>query len=442
MIVLIILIAAHIIVWGINKRYRKSLLILSIFTVIVSLIWMIFLDAELNGLTYGADESFYLQAMHLTYTGFSRASQFPAAGFVRLGAWALAYAPLDDATWIRFINIIVYSLTINILYLFSFSLFESWYQKKLPNSLHHQLKTKYLIYFAIFACNGIIIWTVIRVLKETTLLLVYILALVTVYYVIYARKLLVKVALLLVAIGLAWILGSLRNGAEFLPLFLFAGISMYRYIFALSRKESTWSVWKRIFSLIGVGLVLAAFFYFLWPIFFKRLQYFTIYESIYGNYFSSDLSDMLKASGAAGYILGFFRFILGPGPLRALQQVLSQDVFLVSTRTGDILIFIGALQWWIALASMLLIIPLLKWFRSMSSAFSINTMLLIAAFLHVVVYVVLYAGTGDTRHRAVLYLLAAPFIICQNLIYGLKKPHKNIPRQETLRNDNALTQVK
>lgn len=109
------------------------------------------------------------------------------------------------------------------------------------------------------------------------------------------------------------------------------------------------------------------------------------------------------------YLFAPLRFIFGPGPFRSLQQVITGDVFVSSTRYGDFLIFFGSLVWYYFIFSTA------RAFFNSARAGNISNkyyfaecMLLSYAVLYTVSYSISYFGTGDTRHRAILYFCAMP----------------------------------
>lgn len=98
------------------------------------------------------------------------------------------------------------------------------------------------------------------------------------------------------------------------------------------------------------------------------------------------------------------RFILGPGPYFSLHQLIYGNRFIASTVVGDWMIFLGSVYWYLFLSIFLLLI--LIRFRKFIKSLGTNLVFFyISAFLYITVYAVFYDGTGDTRHRAVMYFL-------------------------------------
>ncbi len=99
------------------------------------------------------------------------------------------------------------------------------------------------------------------------------------------------------------------------------------------------------------------------------------------------------------------RFVTGPGPIRAAEQVVTGDVFVNSARTGDVAVLEGSIQWWLTLA-----ICGVVWFqrpRALRDTLRRAYDMAAPSLAVIVAYSFIYQGTGDTRHRAFLYCLLA-----------------------------------
>lgn len=105
-------------------------------------------------------------------------------------------------------------------------------------------------------------------------------------------------------------------------------------------------------------------------------------------------------------LLAPLRFMFGPGPYRALLQVYEGGVFIVSTKVGDLLILIGATAWWAVLGFVGVFGVAGKLsYKSLSDS---SKFCLAFVVIYVITYSLIYFGTGDTRHRAVMYVLLYP----------------------------------
>ena len=117
------------------------------------------------------------------------------------------------------------------------------------------------------------------------------------------------------------------------------------------------------------------------------------------------------------------RFLLGPGPIRAVENFFYSNSFLVSSKVGDIYIFFGALLWWILVAGFAFIfgLKLLNMGSNTSHTRLDKPRLLFFWYglIYTFSYTVAYDGTGDTRHRAVLYFCWSMLIV--EYIFSIRK---------------------
>lgn len=401
-------------------RQRKALLTLTLIVVSYSFFWLLVLSYELNGGSYGSDELFYISAMQSVTRGLSTASVYPASGFVYFGSWVLKSAFFDDVFWLRLSNVAVYSLGVNLLYVLYASRLRSWYRINLSPNVPASLGNSLPLNFSMFACNGIIIWTILRILKEPLLLLLLILVCCSLEMLFHKRNgWLTRMALTLLIFAIAWIIRYLRPGAEMQVIAMFIGFAIAH---ALARSTACRGRTRRIGILLvaSVGVVAIGLLY-------KHqlaihLDYVVAYEKLYGNSFDDSMTYTLKSDVIWGVPASFFRFFLGPGPFRAVQQILDGNIFVDSCRTGDVLILLGALHWWFILiyAVFCLRAPQ-KAIWCMRSLVSFMPDFLIGALLHIGMYVFIYAGTGDTRHRAVLYVLMTPLLLFGYQVISMRK---------------------
>ena len=100
-------------------------------------------------------------------------------------------------------------------------------------------------------------------------------------------------------------------------------------------------------------------------------------------------------------ILGFGKFILGPGPIRCL---FGNKFFVHYVFTGNIMCFIGSIMWWISLIFILSSLVINK--KDVIKKIKNNNIMFIILVLifYVSIYVVQYGGTAEIRLRSVMYI--------------------------------------
>ena len=413
MLVLVLFLILHVLLWNRHRGQRKQLITLSLSIAGYFVLWMLILTIELGGGTYGSDElGYYLEILQAVASGLQIPDLSPAPRLIEFGSIVLRSSPSSDVIWLRLANIAMYSLTVNLIYVLVYPRLATWYHKSISPTMPRKFDQQFLVAFIIFACNGIIVWTVIRVLKEPLLLLLIALAIYAIdgAFIHSGRRVSPLFSTLLIA-GAVWGVSGLRSGAAYLIGAALVGAILRE---SLGHSPASHRSIRRYFAFLFILAVISGAVYYFRSNILDQAQQIKLYEQMFGNYFGDTTTDTLKTGNVwLGYLLSLPRFVLGPGPIRAFQQLSGEEVFMVSTITGDVLILLGALQWWIILTlvsfKLLMSRKIISQFRQI---FLIGFSFTVVAFIHMGTYVFLYAGTGDTRHRAVMYVLLMPLLIC------------------------------
>jgi hypothetical protein len=413
MLVLVLFLILHMLLWNRHRGQRKQLITLSLSVVSYFVLWMLILTVELGGGTYGTDElGYYLEILQAVAGGLQIPYLSSAPRLIEFGSIVMRSSPSSDAIWLRLANIAMYSLTVNLIYVLVYPKLVTWYLKSISPTMPRKFDRQFLVAFIIFACNGIVVWTVIRVLKEPLLLLLIALAIYAIDgALIQSDRRVSPLFSILLVVGAVWGVSGLRSGATYLIGAALVGAILRE---SLGHSPASHRSIRRYFAILFILAVISGTVYYFRLNILEQLQRIKTYEQLFGNYFGDPTTGALKTGNVwLGYLLSVPRFVLGPGPIRALQQLSGQDVFMVSTMTGDVLILLGALQWWIVL--MLVFFKLLmskEIISQFQQIFLIGFSFTVVAFMHIGTYVFVYAGTGDTRHRAVMYVLLMPLLIC------------------------------
>ena len=371
-------------VWYKNRRLCSSQYIL--FILMINIFFLTCLYFETGTGLYGTDDSFYWDNIK-TMLGVDNISWrgLPGGLYIYVGYLANIEGVFPSPIWTQLINIQLlvcsYIITIRIFYLYS--------QK---DQIQARIFARHLL--PVY-CNGIVVWTAIRNMKDILFVFLWII-LMLIYESSFGKNRRIKHFFLsgffvgivsflsqwvrqesLIIVGGSFVLFLFFRSAELLPRRIALGIIS---IFCLGVAASIiLEEYERIVTVFGAHIRLNA----------------------------SSRSGIEKFVGSnilIQYIASPFRFILGPGPIRALNQLIFGDVFETSTSTGDILIFIGSVQWWYFLSKILIRcqrgLVMFKIIWDLREA-----VFLACAFL--TTYAVIYMGTGDTRHRSTMYLLLA-----------------------------------
>ena len=327
-------------------------------------------------LTYGSDARYYWEGVIEVVSGKAHWMEFSAPLYILWGAVVVLTSPNVSFVWIVTSGIALIVLTFALQAI-------ALKQYILRNCKEVCFKRVYFAIniLAIFYLNGIVIWTVVRGLKEPLIWTLIALSITTSSYVVR----------LFLALGL-WYLRPLGAVLALIP-------SLTTFLNLFTRTPLS-------------GYVVA---FLLIPVAYELLSYVDLLV-LFRERFGEEALDSIYAPEVfhlplIGSYLSILRFVLGPGPLRAFQQLLEGEVFEVSTRVGDVLILLGSIQWW----SLLLYIAYLWLFTKRGRVSILSTMRGFGSWFWVGVatalaYAFIYFGTGDTRHRATLYVFWFPFI--------------------------------
>ncbi len=127
------------------------------------------------------------------------------------------------------------------------------------------------------------------------------------------------------------------------------------------------------------------------------------YLSAASNRDIGSLGGLLKTVVSPEFVLSIGRFLTGPGPVLA---VIGHQRFVHTTTFGNVLIFAGTLFWWIAFPVM---VALAVIYRPSQVVHKLSYYL-VPSGITVLVMVILFSGTGDTRNRATIYVLLLPVL--------------------------------
>lgn len=399
MIIILILLLLQILLWISERKYTKYLISISFLVFLTSITWLLIFQAELwsNNIwnnDYGSDARYYWNAMVSVYLQEQKYTDFLAPLYVGWGSLILKTSVFPSILWVKLSNILLYSLSANMLYIIISNRLDR---------LHVSLRSMLLIMFLLLT-NGIIVWTVIRNLKETFFTFVCIFYLFTLDKVVnknMKNRTSSRVLIFSIIISVYLILNAIRPLGGVYAIIL-GGTYFMSNIFINQTKVK----WKNLQKYLFFVIILLIF------LIVNKLDLISAFRELY-------IKDLVESSGES-YLEDFshnmvallplsaLRFILGPGPIRSLRQLIYQDIFLVSMRSGDVLIFIGSSLWWF-----MLIILFFNIFHHFKSFLNISKYFLdfysfCFAFLMAYSYL---GGTGDTRLRSVLYFFSTPIFI-------------------------------
>ncbi|NLG33359.1 MAG: hypothetical protein GX550_07550 [Syntrophomonadaceae bacterium] len=399
MLVIIILIAI-LLLWlmmALPRREFKSLIWVLLITGIWAVTWLMLLQYELimtgsaTG-TYGSDATYYYNAMCAGYFA-DNPTQAISSYYNQLYIWfgiiLLKASPFCSIIWVKLGNIILLLYIISMIYLM---LYRAGVTRQIT------------VFICLFAgLNGIVTWMCIRNLKDTLFLFLFVVNCFFAFmlYKTYKTKsknntVIYSIVLLVLSIVLSRWFRDIRQWAYIIPWLIITSL----IVRILMDNKSI----NRFIPILGVAGLLMLPLIIPAVIGADVVNNFETYASTVG------LGGKTGHSIISGIIIGLLRFILGPGPIRAMM---GNDIFLVTNNIGNALIFLGALMWWLVIPLMVLRIKEL--IKIIPKEIIIFTPFLIYVFI----YVYVYQGSVETRFRAVLYVIS---MLLWGLTYAYYQP--------------------
>jgi len=368
-------------VWAV-KTAGKGIAVPGLMLLIITLGTELLVLLELSGsspdLTYGSDARYYYEAALAVIENKKTILDFSAPLYVAWEAFVLQSSPSTNFVYVLFANTLLFvaAYFCQVIVLLD----------RVKNILFFQgVKERLFVWSLVVWTNGIVLWTVARGLKEVLILFIISSFLASLYKSRTFWKLYLPLA--------AFLLYNLRPMGFVLPLVAVGVHYLFRNI----------DLWQLLFLLLSIAAVGEGIL--------SNLDLLLYFSERFGKEEAQKfiLGQEVLATPVVGFLVAMLRFVLGPGPFRSLQQILYGNIFEVSTRLGDLLIFLGSFAWWGLLLAVLVRLFISSKERSLFSlVVSLTREWLFLGLVLVVVYGFIYAGTGDTRHRALLYLFWGP----------------------------------
>lgn len=364
----------------------------SIFLVTIwSIFWLLLVQLELVAIspdgTYGSDARFYYEAMRTT---LEAGRWWPPEGvfnpgYVAFGTLVLRTSLTESVVWVKLANIELLLISLAL----GFYILQQWGI------------SKRVAYFVIILAgtNGIVTWMAVRNLKDT-LFLFFTLALIVGIKSLLSKErhtpTLFRISgiLLLVFVG-AEALESIRPWGLYWALGI-TGATIVEPLFEKGLRLRFKIPKSVFFSILVLGLALIV-----WLV---NSRGTVIQDLLVARYYAKGAGGLVGV-GLMDIVLAPARFLIGPGPIRA---IFGHEVFLVTTTMGNILITLGSIMWWAYLPVLLMTIMRGPnyWLKYAS--------MIIPLFIFLAVYSFAYSGSLETRFRAVVYVLSflgtAPYL--------------------------------
>lgn len=324
--------------------------------------------------TYGSD-AFYYYSVSLSLLDGKQVHEILSPAFVYYQSFILFFSPFRSHQFFILFNSIAYVVVV----------------VRLRMSCIVLYGQRYMNYFTVFIFNGIIVWAIFRGMKESLIFM--------------------SLSLVFISFASHGKLVLHRKFYAILSLCFFVYIHAYikpqGEIFALLVIILSLIMMRAGFILIAMGSFLLIA---LISVLFSYAGDLLVIQSLIAHQKLSAIEQGIEVESVTmlTYLLSPVRFILGPGPFKSLVQLITGDLFISSTRFGDFLIFFGSVVWYFFIYKALFFFAfLVKHKVKVKYSFG-ECIFLSYMLLYVVSYSISYFGTGDTRHRAILYFCALP----------------------------------
>lgn len=370
----------------------NSFSILSVLFLFLSVLnGLLLIDSEYGG-TYGSDAYYYFSTAIDLLNG-KEPRDILAPVFVYYQALVVYISPYHSHAFFVFIN----------------SFFYVFFSVLIRSAIINLYGNKKINYVGAFLFNGVIVWALFRGMKESLIFMS--LALVFFSMVIHRTDHFYRMAY--------------RNASIFFVLSIF--VLIHAYIKPAGEYFAI-SVIVFAFVMMRIGFVTSVLFCFVLICIISTLliyaQDFFLVEPLLAHQRLSALEQNIDVETVSifTYLISPFRFVFGPGPFKSFLQLINGDLFVASTRFGDVLIFLGSLVWYFFILNIAIAFIKIHRLKIKLSYCLAECILFSYMLLYVVSYSISYFGTGDTRHRAILYFCSIPlFFKLINAISNAKK---------------------
>lgn len=378
--------------------------LLSVLLIIIGwlLFWLMMVQTDIETSrgqdiqTYGSDADYYYDRMITAYESgdpIKTALESKSKGYIVFGTLILLSSPSPNIIWVKFANICLLLTSLLLIYFF----------------LRRRGINPKIVLFVIllFGLNGTIDWMVLRNLKDTLFVTLLIVA-ITFFDILLVNRKRIPVVYPLIGLGFAFFIGQILNTIRpfsiLIVLFIFFIVLINRVFPHIENKKGFIYNATAFTLLIGIVLIVQREFIL------HAINAYTVYVDVFRDRPLSIVHLPIEVG----------RFLIGPGPIRAL---FGSKAFVVTTTIGNLLITLGSLMWWFILPGVLLgIVTDVKYYMR-------DTLPIAPFLIFVIIYTVTYAGTGDTRLRATAYLLSS--IIFGIFLNNLNKKNK-VQQQNTI----------
>lgn len=249
-------------------------------------------------------------------------------------------------------------------------------------------KIKYLIIAVMF--NPFIIYSLFRNLKDALFMLMVFITAYLLNYALEKGSRVFNVLLYFIFILLTYLFLLIRPWGFIIPII---GIIYFTICLIKKTKINIKNILKKNIALLFLAiLIFIVAFVFLFQDIFATIKVWfpTVYHE-------------LSSRNIFVTLIGFFKFLFAPGPIRAL---LGSRYFVHYTDSGNIMCFLGQIMWWVSIIIITanVIISIQQKKVEIKKSTILSKFIFVIMLVYLCIYVIQYGGVAELRLRAVMYI--------------------------------------
>ena len=373
-----------------NEKLKKIFIIGVVFELILLLFYRLDLLSLNRNVYYSDAETYWKNTLELINYGQSDGYN---ALYYKICYYLQIFSPFIWVGWNNLFNITCINFSIVFIV---YSLTNLEINKENDNELYKKIRL--LLILTMF--NPFIIYSLMRNLKDA-LFMVY------VFFIAFILNKSIKknnivfslITYLFFSISI-YAMIQLRPWGFIIPLIAIIYLTICLFVNLIKKIKKEFEINKLRITLFLIFTLVALIFVF-FILCFKVFPHIIVTLRVW----IPSVVNSLMQRNLISVLLGIFKFIVAPGPLRAL---LGNKYFVHYTESGNVMCCIGQIMWWTAIVIIIsnVIISIKNKRINFNIKKSFCNFMSIISFIYIAIYVIQYGGTAEIRLRAVMYIFS------------------------------------
>lgn len=371
-----------------RKKLKKIFIIGFMFELVLLLLYRLDLLSLNRNVYYSDAETYWKNTLELINYGQSAGYN---ALYYKICYYLQMSSPFIWVGWNNLLNITCINFSI-VFIVYSLTNFE------INNENDDELYKKIKLLLILTMFNPFIIYSLMRNLKDA-LFMAYVLFIAFILNRAISKNNIVfsLITYLFFSISIYTMI-QLRPWGFIIPLIAIIYLTIYLLINLINKIKKEFEI-NRVKIILFLILTLVAL------IFVSFILCFKVFPHVIATLrvWIPSVMDSLMQRNLISMLLGFFKFIVAPGPLRSL---FGNKYFIHYTNSGNIMCCIGQIMWWFSI--IIILSNVIISIKDKKTNFDIKkhfcNFISIITFIYIVIYVIQYGGTAEIRLRAVMYI--------------------------------------